>query len=122
MTDAALTLLQVVAPIFALILAGYLLGENYETLYQAIRPYELVIYAVVVIGSAYVIYRWARGRGGPKAEPAGKTSREKAPCCHGADCSPPRSPACRCCRIRRWRPRACASAACRSARSRGKPR
>jgi membrane protein DedA with SNARE-associated domain len=50
----------------ALILAGYLLGENYETLYEAIRPYELVIYAVVIIGGAYVIYRWARGRGSPK--------------------------------------------------------
>ncbi len=52
----------------ALILAGYLLGENYETLYQAIRPFELIIYAVVLLGGAYVIYRWARGRGSAKAD------------------------------------------------------
>ena len=32
----------------ALLLAGYLLGENYERLYQAMRPYELIIYAVVL--------------------------------------------------------------------------
>ena len=52
----------------ALILAGYLLGENYEALYEAIRPFELLIYAVVLLGGAYVIYRWARGRGSAKAD------------------------------------------------------
>ncbi|HET6746029.1 MAG TPA: DedA family protein [Candidatus Limnocylindria bacterium] len=47
----------------ALLLAGFLLGENYENLYAAVRPFEYVIYAVVIIGGAYVIYRWVRGRG-----------------------------------------------------------
>jgi membrane protein DedA with SNARE-associated domain len=47
----------------ALLLAGYLLGENYRHLYDAIRPFELPIYAVVLLGIAYVVYRWLRGRG-----------------------------------------------------------
>jgi membrane protein DedA with SNARE-associated domain len=49
----------------ALLLAGILLGANYERLYDAVRPFELVIYAVVLVGGAFVIYRWIRGRGGP---------------------------------------------------------
>ena len=36
---------------------------------------ELVIYAVVILGGAYVIYRWARGRGSPRTE----TSAEGEP-------------------------------------------
>ena len=44
----------------ALLLGGYLLGENYRSLYEAIRPFEYVIYAVVVAGTVYVIYRWLR--------------------------------------------------------------
>jgi len=51
----------------ALLLAGYLLGENYDHLYEAIRPYELVIYAIVIVGLAYVLYRWLRGRGDAEA-------------------------------------------------------
>ncbi len=51
----------------ALLLGGYLLGENYRTLYDAIRPYELVIYALVVVGIAWVIWRWLRG--GARGEP-----------------------------------------------------
>jgi membrane protein DedA with SNARE-associated domain len=48
----------------ALLLAGYLLGANYQHLYDAVRPYEYMIYAVVLLGGAYVIYRWLqRGRG-----------------------------------------------------------
>jgi membrane protein DedA with SNARE-associated domain len=54
----------------ALVLAGYLLGENYRHLYDAVRPFELVIYVVVVVGVAYVIYRWLRGRGGATATAA----------------------------------------------------
>jgi membrane protein DedA with SNARE-associated domain len=46
----------------ALLLGGYLLGANYRHLYDAVRPFELVIYAVVLVGGAYVIYRWLRGR------------------------------------------------------------
>jgi len=48
----------------ALLLGGYLLGGNYRRLYDAIRPFELLIYVAVVVGVAYVIYRWLRGRGG----------------------------------------------------------
>jgi membrane protein DedA with SNARE-associated domain len=48
-----------------LLLGGFLLGENYKNLYEAVRPYELVIYAIVILGGAYVIYRWIRGGGGP---------------------------------------------------------
>jgi membrane protein DedA with SNARE-associated domain len=52
----------------ALLLAGYLLGANYRHLYDAVRPYEYVIYAVVLLGGAYVIYRWLRGRRGAQPE------------------------------------------------------
>ena len=48
-----------------MLLGGYLLGENYRHLYDAVRPFELLIYVLVVIGIAYVIYRWLRGRGRP---------------------------------------------------------
>jgi membrane protein DedA with SNARE-associated domain len=41
-----------------LLAAGFLLGENYERLYETIRPYEYVIYAIVAVGIVYVIYRW----------------------------------------------------------------
>lgn len=47
----------------ALLLAGYLLGANYDDLYAAVRPFEYVIYAFVILGGAHVIYRWIRGRG-----------------------------------------------------------
>ncbi len=47
----------------ALLYAGYLLGENYRSLYDAVRPFELPIYAAVLLGGAYLIYRWLRGRG-----------------------------------------------------------
>jgi len=43
-----------------LLLGGYLLGENYRRLYDAIRPYELVIYAVVLVGIGWVLWRWLR--------------------------------------------------------------
>lgn len=51
----------------ALLLGGYLLGENYRTLYDAVRPYELVIYALVVVGFAWVIWRWLRNGSAAKA-------------------------------------------------------
>jgi membrane protein DedA with SNARE-associated domain len=47
----------------ALVTAGWVLGENYEALYEAIRPFEIVIYVIVVVGIAVVLLRWARGRG-----------------------------------------------------------
>jgi membrane protein DedA with SNARE-associated domain len=45
-----------------LLLAGYLLGENYRHLYDAVRPYETVIYLLVVVGIAILVYRWLRRR------------------------------------------------------------
>lgn len=50
----------------ALATAGWVLGENYKALYDAIRPFEIVIYVVVVVGVALVLIRWARGRGAPR--------------------------------------------------------
>jgi membrane protein DedA with SNARE-associated domain len=47
----------------ALVTAGWVLGENYEALYSAIRPFEILIYVVVVLGLAFILIRWARGRG-----------------------------------------------------------
>jgi membrane protein DedA with SNARE-associated domain len=47
----------------ALLLGGYLLGENYRRLYDAVRPFELVIYVVLLVGAAFVIYRWLSRRG-----------------------------------------------------------
>ena len=43
-----------------LLLGGYLLGANYRRLYDAIRPYELAIYVVVLLGLAWVVWRWLR--------------------------------------------------------------
>lgn len=56
----------------ALLLGGYLLGENYRHLYDAVRPYEYVIYALVLLGTIYLLYRWLRrpaAGGTPRAEP-----------------------------------------------------
>lgn len=47
-----------------LLLGGQLLGANYEALYRTVRPYELVIYAVVIVGIAAVLVLWLRGRRG----------------------------------------------------------
>ena len=50
----------------ALIAAGWALGENYAALYDALRPYELLIDLVVVLAVIFVIYRWLRGRPAPQ--------------------------------------------------------
>jgi len=50
----------------ALVTAGWVLGENYEALYSAIRPFEILIYVVVVVAIAFVLVRWARGRSAPR--------------------------------------------------------
>lgn len=50
----------------ALVTAGWVLGENYEALYEAIRPFEILIYVVVVLGVAFILIRWARGRSAPQ--------------------------------------------------------
>ncbi len=51
----------------ALLLAGYLLGENYQHLYEAVRPYEYVIYAIVLVAGVYIVYRWLRASARPAA-------------------------------------------------------
>jgi membrane protein DedA with SNARE-associated domain len=45
-----------------LLLGGQLLGANYEALYHTIRPFELVIYAIVILGIVAVLFLWLRGR------------------------------------------------------------
>jgi len=52
----------------ALLLGGYALGANYERLYQAVRPFEYVIYVIVVIGVVLVLYRWTRRSPGVQSE------------------------------------------------------
>ena len=54
----------------ALIGAGFVVGENYPQIEAAIKPFEYVIYAVVVLGVAALVLRWylakrSRGRGQP---------------------------------------------------------
>jgi membrane protein DedA with SNARE-associated domain len=50
----------------ALVTAGWVLGENYEALYTAIRPFEILIYVVVVVAIALILVRWVRGRSAPQ--------------------------------------------------------
>ena len=55
----------------ALIGAGFLVGENYEQIEAAIKPYEYLIYLVVIALVVLVIVRWQMGkrRGGGEAAP-----------------------------------------------------
>ncbi|HEX2193969.1 MAG TPA: DedA family protein [Candidatus Limnocylindria bacterium] len=46
----------------ALIYAGFLVGENYQQIERALKPYEYVIYVAVLAGVAYLVYRWVRAR------------------------------------------------------------
>lgn len=46
----------------ALIAAGFVVGENYPQIEAALKPYEYVIYAVVIVGVAALALRWWRGR------------------------------------------------------------
>jgi membrane protein DedA with SNARE-associated domain len=46
----------------ALIGAGFIVGENYPQIEAAIKPYEYVIYAVVLALVALVIVRWQLGK------------------------------------------------------------
>ncbi|HEX6139456.1 MAG TPA: DedA family protein [Candidatus Limnocylindria bacterium] len=48
----------------ALLLGGLLLGENYRRLYDTVKPYEYVIYVIVIMGFGYIVYRWL-SRGSP---------------------------------------------------------
>jgi membrane protein DedA with SNARE-associated domain len=45
----------------ALLLGGFLLGENYRRLYDAARPFELVIYVAVLLAVIWIIWRWLGG-------------------------------------------------------------
>jgi membrane protein DedA with SNARE-associated domain len=51
----------------ALISAGFVVGDNYPQIEAAIKPYEYVIYAVVLVAIAALVARWylgkPRGRG-----------------------------------------------------------
>jgi membrane protein DedA with SNARE-associated domain len=46
----------------ALIAAGFAVGENYEQIEAALKPYEYVIYAVVIVATLFLAVRWWRGR------------------------------------------------------------
>jgi membrane protein DedA with SNARE-associated domain len=46
----------------ALIVAGFVVGENYEQIEAAIKPYEYVIYLVVLLAVAYFLGRWWLGK------------------------------------------------------------
>ena len=52
----------------ALLLGGYLLGENYRRLYDTVKPYEYVIYVVVLVIGAWIIYRCLSRSGSPSTE------------------------------------------------------
>jgi membrane protein DedA with SNARE-associated domain len=46
----------------ALIVAGFVVGENYEQIADALKPYEYVVYAVVLAVVALVVVRWMLGK------------------------------------------------------------
>ncbi len=46
----------------ALIGAGYVVGENYAQIEAALKPFEYVIYAVVLALVAYFVVRWWRAK------------------------------------------------------------
>ena len=46
----------------ALIYAGFVVGENYPLIEEALKPYEYVIYVAVLAGVAYLGWRWYRSR------------------------------------------------------------
>lgn len=52
-----------------LIYAGFVVGDNYEAISAAMKPYEYVIYAVVIGLAVVLVARWWRGkrRGGDVA-------------------------------------------------------
>lgn len=46
----------------ALIYAGFLVGENYEQIADTLKPYEYVIYAVVLLVVGFFVVRWILGK------------------------------------------------------------
>lgn len=51
----------------ALIYAGFLVGENYPQIEAAIKPYEYVVYVVVLFGIVAIAVRWYLGKRRPRA-------------------------------------------------------
>ena len=50
----------------ALIGAGFAVGENYPQIEAAIKPFEYVIYAIVLLAVAALLLRWYLGKRGPR--------------------------------------------------------
>jgi membrane protein DedA with SNARE-associated domain len=46
----------------ALIAAGFVVGENYPQIEAAIKPYEHVIYAMVIVAVVLLVVRWQVGK------------------------------------------------------------
>ncbi|HET7646643.1 MAG TPA: DedA family protein [Candidatus Limnocylindria bacterium] len=46
----------------ALIFAGFVVGENYAQIEAALKPYEYLIYVVVIAGVAFFAVRWWLGK------------------------------------------------------------
>jgi membrane protein DedA with SNARE-associated domain len=46
----------------ALIYAGFVVGDNYEDISRAIKPFEYVIYAVVIGAAVLFVARWWWGK------------------------------------------------------------
>lgn len=55
----------------ALIGAGFIVGENYDQIEAAIKPYEYVIYLAVVAVIAWLAFRFWRGKAKRRGAPAG---------------------------------------------------
>ena len=46
----------------ALITAGFVVGENYPQIEAAIKPYEYLIYAVILVAAVALVARWYLGK------------------------------------------------------------
>ena len=46
----------------ALIYAGFVVGENYEQIAEALKPYEYLIYAIVLVVVGFLVARWIIGK------------------------------------------------------------
>ena len=46
----------------ALITAGFVVGENYPQIEAAIKPYEYLIYAVIMVAAVALVVRWYLGK------------------------------------------------------------
>jgi membrane protein DedA with SNARE-associated domain len=46
----------------ALITAGFVVGENYTQIEAAIKPYEYLVYALILVAAAALVVRWYLGK------------------------------------------------------------